>query len=248
MTKASRWAWIVSLVAVTGAALVLAFLLSFATNSPALYERHYLWLFWVNVTVAGLLALVITIASVRLLIRLRRRKFGSRLLVKLAAIFAMVGVIPGLLIYAVSFQFVSRSIESWFDLKVESALDAGLNLGRGTLDARVSELGERTRLAAERLGETGSNLRPLALERLREQLEARDVAILGPSGQALFATGGLSTALMPDRPSPAMLRQARLARVASQLEGLDEDNPVAAGSARVRALALIPSREFSLGR
>ena len=247
MTKASRWAWIVSLVAVTGAALVLAFLLSFATNSPALYERHYLWLFWVNVTVAGLLALVITIASVRLLIRLRRRKFGSRLLVKLAAIFAMVGVIPGLLIYAVSFQFVSRSIESWFDLKVESALDAGLNLGRGTLDARVSELGERTRVAAERLGETGSNLRPLALERLREQLEAQDVAILGPSGQAMFATGGLSTALMPDRPSPTMLRQARLARVASQLEGLDEDNPVAAGSARVRALALIPSREFSLG-
>ena len=247
MTKASRWAWIVSLVAVTGAALVLAFLLSFATNSPALYERHYLWLFWVNVTVAGLLALVISIASVRLLIRLRRRKFGSRLLVKLAAIFAMVGVIPGLLIYAVSFQFVSRSIESWFDLKVESALDAGLNLGRGTLDARVRELGERTRLAAERLGETGSNLRPLALERLREQLEAQGVAILGPAGQALFATGGLSTALMPDRPSPTMLRQARLARVASQLEGLDEDNPVAAGSARVRALALIPSREFSLG-
>ena len=247
MTKASRWAWIVSLVAVTGAALVLAFLLSFATNSPALYERHYLWLFWVNVTVAGMLALVITIASVRLLIRLRRRTFGSRLLVKLAAIFAMVGVIPGLLIYAVSFQFVSRSIESWFDLKVESALDAGLNLGRGTLDARVSELGERTRVAAERLGETGSNLRPLALERLREQLEAQDVAILGPSGQAMFATGGLSTALMPDRPSPTMLRQARLARVASQLEGLDEDNPVAAGSARVRALALIPSREFSLG-
>ena len=247
MTKASRWAWIVSLVAVTGAALVLAFLLSFATNSPALYERHYLWLFWVNVTVAGLLALVISIASVRLLIRLRRRKFGSRLLVKLAAIFAMVGVIPGLLIYAVSFQFVSRSIESWFDLKVESALDAGLNLGRGTLDARVRELGERTRLAAERLGETGSNLRPLALERLREQLEAQGVAILGPAGQALFATGGLSTALMPDRPSPTLLRQARLARVASQLEGLDEDNPVAAGSARVRALALIPSREFSLG-
>ena len=247
MTKASRWAWIVSLVAVTGAALVLAFLLSFATNTPALYERHYLWLFWVNVTVAGLLALVIGIASVRLLIRLRRRKFGSRLLVKLAAIFALVGVVPGLLIYAVSFQFVSRSIESWFDLKVESALDAGLNLGRGTLDARAKELGERTRAAAERLGETGSNLRALALERLREQLDAQDVAIMGPTGQTLVATGGSTTALMPERPSPTMLRQARLARVTSQLEGLDEDNPGAAGNARVRALAVIPSQDFSLG-
>ena len=94
MIKATRWAWIVSLVAVTGAALVLAFLLSFATNSPALYERHYLWLFWLNVAVAGLLGLVIVIASARLIVRLRRRKFGSRLLLKLAAIFATVGVIP----------------------------------------------------------------------------------------------------------------------------------------------------------
>ncbi len=245
--KATRWAWIVSLIAVTGAALVLAFLLSFATNSPALYERHYLWLFWLNVTVAALLALVIVIASGRLVLRLRRGKFGSRLLLKLAAIFATVGVIPGVLIYTVSFQFVSRSIESWFDVRVEGALDAGLNLGRATLDARVKELGERTRGAAEQLAESAASPRPLALERLRERLEAQDVAITGSAGQTLVAAGGSATTLLPDRPSPTMLRQARLARVVSQLEGLDEDNPAAAYSARVRALALIPAREFGLG-
>ncbi len=247
MIKATRWAWIVSLVAVTGAALVLAFLLSFATNSPALYERYYLWLFWLNVTVAALLGLVIVIASARLFMRLRRRKFGSRLLLKLAAIFATVGVIPGVLIYTVSFQFVSRSIESWFDVRVEGALDAGLNLGRATLDARVKELGERARVAAEQLADSGTLLRPLALERLRERLEAQDVAITGPAGQTLVAAGGSAASLLPDRPTPTMLRQARLNRVISQLEGLDEDNPAAAISARVRALALIPGREFALG-
>ena len=246
MIKATRWAWIVSLVAVTGAALVLAFLLSFATNSPALYERHYLWLFWLNVAVAALLALVIVIASARLVARLRRRKFGSRLLLKLAAIFATVGVIPGVLIYTVSFQFVSRSIESWFDVRVEGALDAGLNLGRATLDARVKELGERTRAVAEQLAEPGA-IRPLALERLREKLDARDVAITGSAGQTLVAAGGSAATFLPDRPTPTMLRQARLARVISQIEGLDEDNPAAAFSARVRALALIPSRDFGLG-
>jgi nitrogen fixation/metabolism regulation signal transduction histidine kinase len=247
MIKATRWAWVVSLVAVTGATLVLAFLLSFATNSPALYERHYLWLFWLNVAVAGLLALVILIASVRLVMRLRRRKFGSQLLLKLAAIFATVGVIPGVLIYTVSFQFVSRSIESWFDVRVEGALDAGLNLGRATLDARTKDLGDRTRAAAEQLAESGTNPRPLALERLREQLEASDVAITGSAGQTLVAAGGSATSLLPDRPTPTMLRQARLTRVTSQLEGLDEDNPAATVSARVRALALIPGREFGLG-
>jgi len=257
MTKAKRWAWIVALVASTGAGLVLAFLLSVATNSPALYERHYVWLFWVNVTVAALLLLVVGIASVRLVIRVRRRKFGSRLLLKLAAIFALVGVVPGVLIYTVSYQFVSRSIESWFDVKVESALDAGLNLGRGTLDALVNELAQRTRVAAEKLAESGAGStaaaviegRPgsatsLALERLREQLAAQEVAIVNAAGQTLLSASS-SAALMPDRPSAAMLRQAQLQRVAGQLEGLDED----AGSSaqgRIRVVALVPSANFAL--
>ncbi|KNZ31338.1 MAG: histidine kinase [Methylibium sp. NZG] len=247
MTKASRWAWIVSLVAVTGAGLVLAFLLSFATNSPALYERHYLWLFWVNLTVATLLLLVIAVASVRLLVRIRRRKFGSRLLLKLAAIFALVGVVPGVLIYTVSFQFVSRSIESWFDLKVENALDAGLTLGRGTLDARVVDLASKTRVAAEALGERTGSLQPLALERLREQLSAQDVSLIGANGQTLITVGSTSSLLMFSRPTLAQLRQARVQRVVSQLEGLDEDASAAPNNARVRALAHIPSANFALG-
>ncbi len=246
MTKASRWAWLVSLVAVTGAGLVLAFLLSVATNSPALYERHYLWLFWVNLTVATLLLLVIAVASVRLLVRIRRRKFGSRLLLKLAAIFALVGVVPGVLIYTVSFQFVSRSIESWFDLKVESALDAGLTLGRGTLDARVVDLASKTRVAAEALGDRAGSIQALALERLREQLSAQDVSLIGAAGQTLLTVGSTSSLLMFSRPTLAQLRQTRVQRVVSQLEGLDEDAAAAPGNARVRALAHIPSANFAL--
>ena len=265
MTKASRWAWIVSAFAATGAGLVLAFLLSIATNNPALYERHYVWLFWVNVTVAAVLVLVIGAAGVRLLLRVRRGKFGSRLLLKLAAIFALVGVVPGVLIYTVSYQFVSRSIESWFDIKVETALDAGLKLGKGTLDAVVSDVAAKTRLAAERLGDTPGAAQPLALERLREQLAAQEIAIVGPAGQTVLTTGGTSARLMPERPLLAVLRQARNASVVSELAGLDEDaaatNSAASGStgsgtsgatssagaARVRAVAFIPTASFTLG-
>src|SRR3989442_3869935 len=183
MTKSARWAWLVSLIAITGAGGVLVFLLSIATNNRALYERHYVWLFWLNVAVALLLGAVIVFAAARLVMRRRKGKFGSRLLLKLAGIFALVGVVPGLLIYTVSYQFVARSIESWFDVKVEGALDAGLNLGRTTLDAQVSDLATKTRTAAERLGERAADgrleLQPLALQRLPEQLSAPDVAIVG---------------------------------------------------------------------
>ena len=249
MTKASRWAWIISAVAATGAGLVLAFLLSIATNNPALYERHYVWLFWVNLAVAAVLVLVIGVAGVRLLVRVRRGKFGSRLLLKLAAIFALVGVVPGVLIYTVSYQFVSRSIESWFDVKVETALDAGLKLGKGTLDAVVADVAAKTRLAAERLGDTPGAAQPLALERLREQLAAQEIAIVGAAGQTVLTTGGTSARLMPERPALSALRQARNGRAVSELAGLDEDATAApgAGAARVRAVAFIPAATFTLG-
>ncbi|HJV96875.1 MAG TPA: PAS domain-containing sensor histidine kinase, partial [Albitalea sp.] len=247
MTKANRWAWIISLVALTGAVLVLSFLLSVATNNRVLYERHYVWLFWVNVAVAAFLILVIGVATVRLMLRVRRGKFGSRLLLKLAAIFALVGAVPGVLIYTVSYQFVARSIESWFDVKVEGALDAGLNLGRSTIDAQKDDLANKTKLAAERLGDRtadGRDVQPLALERLREQLSAQEIAIVGANGRIILSAGSSTGSLIPEPPSPLLLRTARSARVVSQPEGLEED--AASGTARVRALAYIPSTNFLL--
>jgi PAS domain S-box-containing protein len=245
MKPAARWAWIVALVAATGAALVLAFVLALATPGSGLYERHLVRLFWVNVAVATLLMLVIGIALARLAVRVRRGKFGSRLLTKLAGVFALVGLLPGLVIYTVSYQFVSRSIEAWFDVKVASALDAGLALGKGTLDALVADVGSKTRVAAERLGEQRTSVTPLVLERLREQIGASNVSLVGPNGQILLTAGGAELAIAPERPPPPLLRTARASGLASVVEGLDEE----AGSARgavVRALAAVPHSEIAL--
>ena len=146
-----RWAVAIGAIVMVGIGIVLLFLLAQATNNRELYERNYERLFIVNMVVAGVLLAVITWAGLRLLSRLRSGKFGSRLLMRLALIFALVGFAPGLLIYVVSYQFVSRSIESWFDVKVEGALDAGLSLGRASLDARSGDLVSKTRNAAAQL-------------------------------------------------------------------------------------------------
>ena len=137
---------------------------------------------------------------VRLLWRVSRGRFGSRLLLKLAAIFALVGILPGVLIYTVSYQFVSRSIESWFDVKVEGALDAGLNLGRGTIDAhRQPTSRPRPAWPPSASARAPPSAEPLSLERLREQLSAQEIAVVGSAGQTLLATGAASSGLMPER-------------------------------------------------
>ena len=65
--------------------------------------------------------------------RLRLRVFGSKLTLRLVLMFAMIGIVPGALIYGVSVQFLGKSIESWFEVRIDKALDAGLTLARSTL-------------------------------------------------------------------------------------------------------------------
>lgn len=244
--KINRWAWLVATLATTGIGMVLAFLLAFSTQNRERYEPHFVWLFWANVAVATLLGMVIVVALIRLSLRVRRRKFGSQLLLKLVGLFAAVALGPGLLIYGVSYQFVSRSIETWFDVRVEGALEAGLNLGRTTIDTLVQDLATKTQLAAERIaGSAGSDADTaplLDMERLREQLGADRVALVLEDGllqaQVGAATGNsLSTNRIPIR----WREDARNLGVMSVVEGLDDErNPTAT------AMAWIPDRSFSL--
>jgi nitrogen fixation/metabolism regulation signal transduction histidine kinase len=250
--SATRWSALVAATAFVGVALVLLFVLSLTGERGTFVERHIEALLWLNIAVAGLLVLVILLAALRLAIRTRQGKFGSLLLIKLAGIFALVGVLPGVLIYTVSVQFVSRSIEVWFDARVQNALDAGIDLGRGTLDSLVSDLGNKTRTAADRLADSRTAPTPLALERVREQLSAQEVVLVGGAGQILLTASGSGTVIAPgiapDRPSPALLRQARSQRVVSQIEGLDDENVAnAVQRARVRAIARLPATDLAFG-
>jgi len=248
--RAMRWTLGVGVGVMVALGLVLIFLLTLATGNRELYERNYTLLLSLNIAVAAVLLAAIGWIVVRLFLRLRQRKFGSRLLLKLAAIFALVGLFPGLTIYVVSYQFVSRSIESWFDVKVESALAAGLNLGRSSLDALAADLGNRTLQAATQMSLAKDPSPGLALERLREQIGAKDLLLWGASGQLISSAGQSRFILQPDRPSAQQFRLARTQRVATQIEGLEDTltagTAASAPTARIRALALVSDSNFGL--
>jgi nitrogen fixation/metabolism regulation signal transduction histidine kinase len=244
--RSVRFLWIVAILAFLGVALVLGFVVSLASNQPTLYERNFVWLFWLNAVVALSLVVVLAGATIRLGLRWRSGKFGSRLLLKLAAIFALVGVVPGALIYTVSLQFVTRTIDAWFDTKVDHALVAGLNLGKGTLDTLSADLVEKARNASLRLGDPNAPGAALTLERMRDQIGAQDLALVAGNGQILLAASSRPS-LMPERPSAALIRQARATGQASIVEGLeDEASPGTGVAARVRALVQVPSSSLAL--
>ncbi len=246
-SRAVRWALGVGVAIMCAIGMVLLFLLTLATNNRALYERNYAWLFGVNVLVAGLLLAVLVWVAVRLGLRLKRGRFGSKLLIKLAGIFAVVGLVPGLLIYVVSYQFVSRSIESWFDVKVEGALSAGVSLARSTLDTIATDMANRTRTASSQLAQVPDAAAGLVLERIRDQLGATDLVLWNASGQAVASVGQSRFELNPERPGMQQLRAARQQRAVFQIEGLDDiTDPAAVQNARVKTLVQVTSATVGL--
>nr|WP_241023683.1 PAS domain-containing sensor histidine kinase [Burkholderia sp. Ac-20365] len=246
---------LVSTVAVT--AVLLLVLLAAASANTEFFDRYYGWLYAANVAVALIFMLIVAVLVVIIVTRLRKGKFGTRLLAKLAFFFALVGVVPGGIIYIVSYQFVSRSIESWFDVNVETALTSGLNLGRGMLDASLSDLQTKGRLMAEQLASADSAGTTLTLLRLRDQFGVQDATIVEPSRSisgaspdmhvVAQATSNYASLVPGDLPTPIMIEAAR-GRGFASIEGEVDGDPKARGAKgalRLRIVQRIPDANAS---
>ena len=245
-SRTSRWLWGLGAMTMVVIGLGLLVLLTQATGNRERYNQNYEWLVLINGVVASGLLITILWGAIRLILRLRRGQFGSRLLLKLAAIFALVGVVPGVLIYVVSYQFVSRSIESWFDVKVEAALMAGLNLGRATLDTLSGEMVKQSRVAASQLSEVGDASAGLALEKIREQLGASDAVLWSTNGRMLASAGQSRFQIRPERPAPTQIKEARQKGSVEWVEGLDEAIP-GGDRGRIKVLVIVPASGMVLG-
>lgn len=239
--------FMVALTAVAGLATlgVLLFLLLVVSHNQALYERYYKTLMAVNIGAGSVLLLVIAWVVWSLWRRLRKGKFGARLMLKLAFTFALVGLLPGLVMYVVSYQFVVRSIESWFDQRVEGALQAGLNLGVGTLDNLTLDLITQARVASNDWSEVP--IYGTGLERFREQLRAEDVQVWNTQGRLLASSGASRFELAPQGADAAVLHELAQRGYTTSIEGLDDPEAGAAPMAgRIHLWARLRAGSLSL--
>ncbi len=198
---------------------VLLFILASASGNTAFFERNYPVLLAINGIIAGALAIFVALLVRRLVKRLRQRRFGARLTTRFAVAFALMGVVPGVLIYIVSTQFLSRSIESWFDVRVDRALDSGLTLGRAALDNLKDDVTAKARAWALELADLPDAAQLPLLNRLREQAGISEALLINGSGQLIGTSGAQVSELVPEMPTPGELRQARTQRLFAVIEG-----------------------------
>jgi nitrogen fixation/metabolism regulation signal transduction histidine kinase len=200
---------------------VLLLLLAQAAANTARFAAYYPWLLGVNVLAATTLLVLIAAQLRRLWRDFRGGVFGSRLKARLLLMLALMAVFPGALVYAVSMQFAVKSIDSWFDVRVDAALEGGLSLGRSVLDTLQAEGLDKARDMAGTLGDgTGASVPQLT--RLRERIGVETAVILTSGGQVLTSSSGDLGNLLPPLPSSAQLRGARGGRGIASVAETDQ--------------------------
>lgn len=207
-----KWGLRVALAVAAVSALALLALLVWSTGNASRYAQQYDTLLLLNGVFAVALIFWVLALSARLLRQIRRRQFGARLTARFALSFALIGVLPGALIYVLSVQFMSRSIESWFNVRVDSALESGLNLGRAALDSQLADLSARARDIASKLDNSSDSDIALSITRLREASGVAEAMAFTGNGRLVAFSSSAYGKLLPDMPPPNVLNQLRVSR------------------------------------
>jgi nitrogen fixation/metabolism regulation signal transduction histidine kinase len=193
----------------TALGVVLLYLLSHASASTAVSGHRYTVLLVLNIALAIFLTALIVVQLWKLYRQLRAQVIGSRLTLRLLGAFALMALIPGTIVYAVSVNFLTRSVESWFNVKVEAALEGGLHLGQSTLDIMLADLREKGENIALSLAFQRPTAHLSMLHELREKSGVEDAVLLTPQGRILAFSSADSSGFLPELPSVSQLNQAR---------------------------------------
>jgi nitrogen fixation/metabolism regulation signal transduction histidine kinase len=212
-----RWLLLVS----AALSAIAVFLLATATANTALFAQGYDTLLVVNGVLVGLLMFVVGWQLWQLRRNLKAGVFGSRLAVRLVLLFALVAGLPGALVYAVSAQFIGRSIESWFDVRVDRALDSGLALADSSLKYLLNDTTNKATQLAVALSDASGNL-STALNRAAEQANVFEATLFTPTGGVLAVAGTGGSRATPEPPPPEALRLARLQQPYKKIEETGE--------------------------
>ena len=213
-----RWSLRLALLVAAVSAMALLGLLVWSTGNASRYAQQYDMLLILNGVLAVALISWVAILTVRLLRQIHRRQFGARLTARFALYFTLIGILPGVLIYVLSVQFMSRSIESWFNVRVDSALEAGLNLGRAALDAQLAELNNRARSMALNLNNASEAEIALRITPLREANQVDEAMVFTGNGRLVAFSSSSFGKLLPDLPPTSVMNQLRVAQSYSKAE------------------------------
>ena len=218
--------------------LIASVLLSRAAGNDELFGDFYSALILLNVIGISLLALMSAFQIWRLIGQFRAKVLGSRLTLRFVGTFAVLALIPLAVVYYFAVQFLSRGIDSWFDVQIEQALDDALLLGRSSLESIKLDVVDQLRDDADNIQRAESNFEVFQLlDELRQANDFEEMSLHSMSGEILASSSRDSISLIPDVPDERVIRQLRQGKVYSEIE------PIAGGGLQLRVAIRMAGRQ-----
>lgn len=212
------------IVAVILSAVLLYFLFQSSGNESR-FENRFDLLMLFNATLAIALFIWLLSLIIGIVKQVKQKRFGARLTSKLIFFFTLIAIVPGVVVYVLSTQYVSRYIESWFNNKVDSALSSGIYLGQSSLDAMIIDQLSNARNLSDRLYNVPEDQLSNALNSLRENFSSFDLLVFSSGGNRVIAfSSSTFGSLLPKMPPNNVMSQLRISRqYASAEESLAVD-------------------------
>ena len=182
-------------------------MMSKSLQNSELFDRFYLGLLLFNALGLISLSILIILNLKRLIRQLKNRVIGSRMTIRIVILFSLLSVTPVLIVYYFSLDFLHRGIDSWFDLRIEQALDDSLELSRLALDVRMRELLNTTEKIAEELSDTNDAELPSHIDQIRDRINADELTLLTRKGAIVVSSSEDTKSLVPDTPEETILLQ-----------------------------------------
>lgn len=208
-----------------------------AAPGASFLDNSFIWV--LVVTVAALAILVWSIAyRILLLIRnVRGGVPGALLAARWVRNFIALSIPPALIVFFFSAWFLTSTIDSWFDVQVETALADSLQLGQEFLDTRTLEVRNQLRDVAGDLSllqEDGDSLRRALLARVRAA-GPTELTVMETDG-TLVATANINALTgLPERPGDFAILQA------TQQGEYAAAEPTADDGLQIRVVQLLPA-------
>jgi len=219
--------------------LALAYFLTLATHDASRLSELFLLILGLGLLALLILSALLSKSLLRLYRDFKQHKPGARLTLRLASLFVVLLLVATSIVYGFSIHFLHRGINSWFDVKVEQALNDSLELSRSAFGIRMRTLLRQTRLMAETISQIPPSESGSALRNLTDLSGALEISLWSVKGQLLFSSVN-TPGLIPDRPNEAIFRQIE------QGEEYIALDPKESGRLQLRAAIPLPMSAASL--
>jgi nitrogen fixation/metabolism regulation signal transduction histidine kinase len=209
-------------------------LLARSVENSANFNRRQPWILLFNI--CGVLILGVALARKlwRLVRDFRDHVPGSRLTARTVGMFGTLVVVPLLIIYLFSLEFLNYGIDSWFRVEIKQGLNDALVLSRSALDLRLREQARRTEFIARSIAAHSGTDLLVRLDAERRDAQATAITVYASNGRPLMTSSDAGSAALPGIPPAEVLMQIAAGRSYVRLE------PLAGGRYSIVTAAPLP--------